>query len=125
MPNTYDPRERAVEATRLLNSFLLDFVVGSRGLEIFDCPAIAPSVSRTTAIGLNRMAISHLVVSLAKWAEFYRHYRAILPADVRDACLALHDQIIARGIIDFRNTVIGHILDDLSTKRPIDVTRDR
>lgn len=118
MPNTYDPRERAVEATRLLNSFLLDFVVGSRGLESFDCPAIAPSVSRTTAIGLNRMAISHLVVSLAKWAEFYRHYRAILPADVRDACLALHDQIIARGIIDFRNTVIGHILDD-DTKRPL------
>jgi hypothetical protein len=60
MPNTYDPRERAVEAGRLLNSFLLDFVVGIRGLEIFDCPAIAPSVSRTTAIGLNRMAISHV-----------------------------------------------------------------
>lgn len=118
MPDNYDPRERAVEAGRLLNSFLLDFVVGTRGLEIFDCPAIAPSVSRTAAIGLNRMAISHLVVSLAKWTEFYRRYRAILPADVRDACLALHDQIIARGIIDFRNTVVGHIIDD-DTNRPL------
>ena len=118
MPNAYNLRERAVEAVRLLNSFLLDFVVGTRGLEIFDCPAIEPSVSRTTAIGLNRMAISYLVISLAKWKEFYRHYRAILPADVRDACLSLHDQVIARGIVDFRNTVVGHIFDD-GTKRPL------
>jgi hypothetical protein len=118
MSTNYDARERAVEAVRLLNSFLLDFVVGTRGLEIFDCPAVAPSVSRTTAIGLNRMAISHLVISLAKWKEFYGHYRAILPADVRDACLGLHDQVIARGIVDFRNTVVGHILND-GTKRPL------
>jgi hypothetical protein len=44
------------------------------------------------------MAISHLVVSLAKWTEFYRHYRTILPADARDACLALHHQIIAAAL---------------------------
>ena len=70
------------------------------------------------AIGLNRMSISHLVVSLAKWTEFYRRYRAILPADLCDVCLALHDQIIARGIIDFRNRVVGHLIDD-DTKRPL------
>ena len=115
--NTYDPKERAAEAGRLLNSFLLDFIVGTRGLEIFDCPAIAPSVSRTMAIGLNRMAISHLVVSLAKWTEFGGTGR-ILPADLCDVCLALHDQIIARGIIDFRNRVVGHLIDD-DTKRPL------
>jgi hypothetical protein len=44
------------------------------------------------------MAISHLVVSLAKWTEFYRHYRTILPADAHDACLALHHQIIAAAL---------------------------
>lgn len=118
MPNIYNQRERAVEAVRLLNSFLLDFVVGTRGLEIFDCPAIEPSVSRTVAIGLNRMAISHLVISLAKWKEFYQHYRAILPTDVRDACLSLHDQVISRGIVRFRNTVVGHIIDN-DRRRPL------
>lgn len=118
MPITYDPRERAVEAARLLNSLLLDFIVGTRALEIFDSPGIAPSVTRTIEIGLNRMAISYLVVSLAKWNEFYQRYRAILPADVRDACLALHDKIAARGVVEFRNKVVGHILDD-DTKRPL------
>ena len=95
MANTYDLRERAVEA--LLNSFLLDLAASELVASTFlICPIIVPSVSRKTAIGLNRMAISHLVVSLAKWTEFYRHYRTILPADARDACLALHHQIIAR-----------------------------
>ena len=38
MANSYDLRERAVEARRLLNSFLLDLAVGARGLDIFDLP---------------------------------------------------------------------------------------
>lgn len=38
MANTYDLRERAVEARPLLNSFLLDLAVGTRGLDIFDLP---------------------------------------------------------------------------------------
>lgn len=117
MPKDFDPRERAVEATRLLNSFLVDFIVGTRGLEIFDSPAIAPKVTQRIAIGLNRMAISHLSICLAKWTEFYRSYGAILPLDVRSACLKVHNEVISRGIVDFRNKVIGHIADD-NTKRP-------
>jgi hypothetical protein len=58
MANSYDLRERAVEARRLLNSFLLDLAVGTRGLDIFDLPDNCASVSRKTAIGLNRVAIS-------------------------------------------------------------------
>jgi hypothetical protein len=97
MANSYDLR-RAVEARRLLNSFLLDLAVGTRGLDIFDLPDNCAQRKSQTAIGLNRMAISHLIVSLAKWTEFYRHYRTILPADARDACLALHHQIIAAAL---------------------------
>lgn len=118
MPSTYNPGVRAIEAARLLNSLLLDFIIGTRGIEIFDSPAIEPSVTPTAAIGLNRMAISHLVVALAKWAEFYRRYRAILPADVGEACLTLYQEVTARGVVEFRNTVVGHILDD-ATKRPL------
>lgn len=114
----YDPRERAAEAARLLNYFLLDFIVGTRGIEIFDHPAIAPNVTHSIAIGLNRMAVSHLVVTLSKWWELYRRYAAILPTDVRDVCRTLSEQIEGRGIVNFRHTVVGHILDD-ETKRPL------
>lgn len=69
-------------------------------------------------VALNRMAISHRTVTLAKWTEFYRRYAAVLPADVRDACRELHDRIMAHGVVEFRNTVVGHILDN-TTKRPL------
>lgn len=124
MPSMYDPRERAVEAARLLNYFLSDFIDGIRALETF--PKFEPS---RVATALNRMAISHLVVALSKWTEFYQRYRAILPNDVRAQCSNLHGQIMARGVMDFRNTVVGHILDKATnqplTSREIDERLER
>jgi len=114
----FDRRERAAEAARVLNSFILDFVVGTRALEIFEHPQIRPIVSQSIAIGLDRMSHSHLVMALAKWAEFYQQYKAILPSDVRPACKSLHDEINGRGIRDFRNTVVGHLIDN-ATGRPL------
>ena len=88
MEGAFEPRARAVEAARLLSYFILDLIAGTRGLEIFEAPAIAPNVTHHMAVALNRMAVSHLVVTLAKWSEFYRRYASILPADVRNAKLA-------------------------------------
>lgn len=64
------------------------------------------------------MAMSHLMVTLVKWTEFYQRYAAILPTDVRGACRQLNERIKARGIVAFRNTVVGHILDR-DAKRPL------
>jgi hypothetical protein len=113
-----DPRERAVEAARLLSYFMVDLIVGTRGLEILDNPAIAPHVTANMMVGLNRMALSHSLVTLAKWAEFYRRYAAILPSDVRSACKQLDREMKTRGVVAFRNTVVGHILDK-ATQRPL------
>jgi hypothetical protein len=112
MLKNYDPRARAVEAVRILNQFIGDFTVGTRGLEIYELPRIAAHVSPRIRKGLNRMAISYLVISLAKWEEFSRRYRAILPDDSIDACRSLRKKVIDRGIVDFRNKVVGHIVDD-------------
>jgi hypothetical protein len=62
-------------------------------------------------VGLNRMALSHLIVTLAKWTELYKRYATIIPSDVRDACKRLDREIRARGVVAYRNAVVGHILD--------------
>jgi hypothetical protein len=80
MPKDFDSRERAVEASRLLDSFLVDFIVGTRGVEIFDSPAIAPRVTQRIAIGLNRMAISQYLS-----CEVDRVLQ-VLPCDSATAC---------------------------------------
>ena len=53
MGREFDPRERAAEAARLLSYFLLDLIVGTRGLEIFEAPALAPKVTRHMAVALS------------------------------------------------------------------------
>lgn len=118
MPRVNAQRESAIEAASLLNLFLLDFIIGTRGLEIYDLLGVESRVPSSVVIGLNRMALSHLVVTLSKWTEFYRRYKAILPDDVRDECRALNKDIVARGIVSFRNTVVGHICDK-DTGRPL------
>jgi hypothetical protein len=113
-----DRREKAIEAASLLNNLLLDLLVGTRGLEIYNVPMIAQTVQPALAIGLNRMGLFHLVITLSKWAEFYKRYKSILPADVQKECRALNENIKARGVVNFRNKVVGHICDK-DTSRPL------
>ena len=70
------------------------------------------------ALGLNRMAMSHLVIVLANWAEFYQDYKAVLPDDVRTACKVIYQEINRREIPVFRNAVVAH-LGDKHSGRPL------
>lgn len=124
MANTYDLRERAVDARSLLNSFLLDLAVGTRGLDIFDLPyncAQRKSQDGDWPAPHGNLSSSR---SPGEVDRVLPDYWTILPPDARDACLALHHQHHCRGIVDFRDTVVGHILDN-DTKRPFNVGRDR
>ncbi len=107
----FDPREKAIEAVRLLYYLNMDLVIGTQALRIYDTRPVAPMVSTHLQVGLHRMMISHLIISLDKCREFYEAYKPILPDEVREAWQSLHREIFERGITGFRNTVVGHIRD--------------
>jgi len=111
-------RMKAIEAFRMLNDFVGDLVAGTRSLEVFESPAFASKLGENTQLILRRMCLSHVVVTLSKWAELYDRYRAVIPNGQREACLSLRKEIDTRGIRDFRNAVVGHIWDD-TLKRPL------
>jgi hypothetical protein len=111
-------RKKAIEAYRVLNDFVGDLVAGTRSLEIFESPAFASKIGPNTQLVLRRMCLSHLVVTLSKWAELYDKYKALIPSQTRAACLELRKEIEKRGIRNFRNTVVGHIWDS-KVKRPL------
>jgi hypothetical protein len=111
-------RTHAIEATRLLNEFIGDLVVGSRTLEWLDAPAVKPKVSHEFRVTVNRMCIWHVISTLSKWQEVYDCYSGLFPADVREASKHLRKELERRGVRSFRNTVVGHILDK-KTKRPL------
>ncbi len=109
MGDSFDAREKAIEAIRLLYYLNADLVVGTQALQIYDARPIAPMVSHGLRVGLYRMMMSHLVVSLDKCRELYEAYKAVLPPEVREAWRGLHREIGDRGVPGFRNTVVGHI----------------
>jgi len=104
-------RAKAVEAFRFLNEYVGDLVAGTRSLEVFDTSPLFATVSDSTRLILRRMCLSHLVVTLSKWGEFYDRYRDILPKDVLQTCRDLRKELDRRGVRDFRNRVVGHIWD--------------
>ncbi len=103
--------QKAIEAFQVLNEFVGDLVVGVRSLDIFESPAIANRVSSGTLTAMRRMCVSHVILTLSKFVEFYRHYRPQITSDCLDACKKLQKDLVSRGVVDFRNKRVGHIWD--------------
>jgi hypothetical protein len=102
------------DAFRLTNDLLHDLISGFGVYTslriIFDqSPTPIPEDVRTA---VKRMSLFHIILTLAKWVEFYDRYRAVIPADVRDIAKDLRNDVQSRGIVRFRNNVVGHIWDD-------------
>ena len=111
-------KTKAIEAYRILNEFVGDLVAGTRSLELFESPGFTSKIKSSTLVTLRRMCLSHIIVTLSKWAELYDRYKALIPPDTKPACRDLREQIDHRGIRTFRNSVVGHIWDS-KLKRPL------
>ncbi len=104
-------KSQAIEANRLLNDFILDLVTGTRSIEIFELPAIKGRSTEAISVGLFRMALFHILITLSKWTEFYDRYKSIIPDELKDVCRALRKKIQHLAIRDFRHRYIGHVWD--------------
>ena len=111
-------RKRAIEAIKMLNDFISDAVVGTRSIEIFEKLNENRALSEGVKVGMARMCYFHLILLLAKWAEFYKMYSSIIPKDCVEECRTLNKEIGKLQITSFRNKYIGHIWNK-DTKRPL------
>lgn len=102
---------QAIEAYQLLNNFVGDLIAGTRTLELYQLTKIKKIANETTQLFVKRMCISHLIITISKWNEFYDKYKSIIPKDVIDKAKNLKKDINKRKLINFRNTVAGHIWD--------------
>ena len=115
-----DQKTRATEAAQILNLLLLDMIVGTRSLDIFN--KILPPKERwgKAEHGMIRMCHFHFLLALHKFAEFYDHYHLFITDDCKQQFKAAVREINQKGIVEFRNKYIGHILQK-KTGRPLDV----
>lgn len=109
---------RIEEASAILNTLVLDLMVGVRSIDIFRTLNGKQSLSQNMRVGLNRLSTVHLLLALAKWMEFYKYYKDLIPEDLAPAAKANYKKLQSRGVREFRNKVVGHIWDD-KLKRPL------
>jgi hypothetical protein len=102
-------KERAIEAFWLLNDFIGDLITGTRVFEYFDTSKFKAGATDQILRNYQKMANSFLFLTLAKWIEFYDHYRMVIPPEQRTTCKQLQKELLKRGVKDFRNKVVRHI----------------
>lgn len=110
-------KSEVIDAYKILNDICADLVIGTRSIEHLNI-LISYQIDKQYRIGLTRLCVFHLILTLNKYLEFYKHYHAIIPKDILKVCRELKKQLEAKQIPQFRNKVVGHIWDN-TKKSPI------
>jgi len=105
-------KKKAIDAYRILNDLVVDLIAGTRTLELYQSTTIKSVANQHVKLAARRMCISHLTITLSKWSEFYKKYKSIFPKDIIEKAKKLQKDIKIREIVNFRNTVSGHIWDN-------------
>lgn len=111
-------REKALNAVDLLNDFVGDFVTGTMVLARFHAEHNAGSLTTDQLTGINKMCLSHLVLGLTKWVEFYDKFNDLIPMELRGEAKQIKKTIEARDVLGFRHKCVGHIWDK-KANRPL------
>lgn len=115
---TTSDRARAVDAADVLNDFIGDFITGVMVLHEYSKQHREGKLQLVQMIPIQKMCLSHLVLALAKFEEFWKHYHDLIPQEHRDACKSILKAMRTRKVSEFRNRCVGHIWDK-GKQRPL------
>jgi hypothetical protein len=111
-------RDNAVHAVDTLNDLVGDFVGGVMLLREWGNQFKAGRVSELLLVNVQKICLSHVVLGLCKFVEFYERFRKVIPFEHREICKALVSEIKQKGVVEFRNKCVGHIWDT-NLNRPL------
>ena len=102
-------RRRAIDAADVLNDFIGEFATGVMVFRAYSAQFYAGRLSDEGMVGIQKMCVSQVVLTLAKFEEFWKRYRDVVPIEHHEACNGILKAIGTRKINKFRNQVVGHI----------------
>ena len=115
--------EKKDQAIEILVELAEDFITGTRSYDLFESQRFRiliknPSMINPMLNTLRRMTLSHIFMALCKFKEWYDKFKNEIPDDCKNACRAIRQKFEHKGIVNFRNTRIGHIWDN-ARDRPV------
>lgn len=52
-------------------------------------------------INVQKICVSHLVLGLCKFVEFYKRFHQVIPSEHLETCKALVSEINRKGVVEF------------------------
>lgn len=111
-------RNKAIDAVDLLNDFIGDLIIGVNVLREYIKKEREGRLDIREMIPIHKMCLSHLILTLNKWCEFYKNYSQLIADEHREPVKNLNRQLKEKRIENFRNKCIGHIWDN-DHRRPL------
>jgi len=105
-------REKAVHAVDILNDFIGDLIGGTNLLRHWVGEVQAGRCPQSTMLNVQKICVSHLVLTLCKFVEFYNQFKQVIPQEHQNRCKALVGEINRKGVVKFRHKCVGHIWDE-------------
>jgi hypothetical protein len=111
-------RETAVHAAAILNDFIGDLVGATMLFRHWDNQFRKGHIPSDVMVNVQKICISHLVLTLCKFEEFHERFNRVIPSQHSKACKALRREIKTKRVVEFRNKCVGHIWDK-KQQRPL------
>jgi hypothetical protein len=115
-------RDEVLDAVRLLDRLLIDVVVGTRSLDIFERLNSKTAIRPVVFHGMRRLSHSHTLLGLSKFIEFDKAYHNLIPLPCQTPCKDMMKIIESKRIYDFRSKYVAHVIDE-DTGRPLNLNQ--
>ena len=107
-------RSTILDAIYVLNLLVDDLVVGTMVFENYQSKFTRGEFSQPGIVAVQNMCVPHLILGLNKLCEFWKEFHRLVPDELRPEMKAVISKLERRGIKEYRNTVVAHVMD---TKR--------
>ena len=101
-----------LDAIYVLNDIFHGLVAGTMVFEQYQGRFENGSFSNEGIVSVQKMCVSHIILSLCKLCEFKENYHQVIPDEIRPELKKLYSKINKLGIKEYRNTVVAHVKDN-------------
>ena len=108
---TASDRTTILDAVNILNDLFHGLVAGTMVFEHYRTRFANGEFSNEGIVSVQKMCISHLVLSLCKLSEFWESFHSIVPDEFRPELKKLVSKIDRLGVKEYRNTIVAHVKD--------------
>lgn len=104
-------RNSILNAIYVLNDIFDALIAGTMTFDSYQKKYESGGFSQPAIVAVQKMCVSHIILSLSKLVEFWEYYHHIVPNDLRPELKTTVSKLQNQDLRHYRNTVVAHIWD--------------